>query len=122
MIRDVTDLDVYQEALNLLPELYKLMNKLPRNESDLSGQTKRAAKSIAANIAEGFAKRYFEKEFKRYLLNAIGSSDEVISHLRKLQIVLPDLHSDSEILFDQYKILSKRLTKLYKIWSYKPQT
>ncbi|MBI3558935.1 four helix bundle protein [Candidatus Gottesmanbacteria bacterium] len=47
-------------------------------------QMKRAGKSIPANIAEGFAKRKSEAEFKRFLKIAIGSSDEVISHLRAL--------------------------------------
>lgn len=51
MINDVTDLDVYQEALKLLPGLYTLMDKVPRHELDLVSQTKRAAKSISANIA-----------------------------------------------------------------------
>lgn len=65
MIKDVTDLEVYKEALRLLPKLYELLRKLPNSEKDLEIQTKRAAKSASANIAEGFAKRHFEKEFKR---------------------------------------------------------
>jgi len=43
MIKDVTDLQVYQEAMRLLPKLYELLNKLPLVEKDLQFQAKRAA-------------------------------------------------------------------------------
>lgn len=44
------------------------MARLPLSERDLEIQAKRAAKSVTANLAEGFAKRFSEKEFKRFLL------------------------------------------------------
>ena len=77
---------------------------------------KRAAKSISANIAEGFGKRHFGKEFKRYLLNALGSSDEVISHLRTLSLIVPELSEKNNILLEKYKLLSKRINALHKKW------
>src|SRR5436190_13248703 len=41
-------------------------------------QIRRASKSICGNIAEGFGKRRRSTaEFKRYLLMAIGSADEM---------------------------------------------
>ena len=118
MIKDVTDLQVYQEALELLPRVYLLMDKLPLSERDLQIQTKRAAKSIPANIAEGFAKRFSEKEFKRYLMIALGSSDEVITHLRVLLIVAPRFNSESNTLLVEFRILSKRLNTLHKNWHF----
>lgn len=42
------------------------MSENQMSERDLELQTKRAAKSVSANIAEGFAKRFSEKEFKRF--------------------------------------------------------
>ncbi len=115
MIRDVSDLEVYQESLKLLPELYSLVERLPRSEIDLVIQCKRAAKSIPANIAEGFAKRVFVKEFKRFLKIAIASSDEVITHLRIVSIVKPDL-IEAKILGEKYKVLSKRINALSTKW------
>ncbi|HJZ05502.1 MAG TPA: hypothetical protein VJ327_06635 [Patescibacteria group bacterium] len=47
---------------------------------------------------------------------AIGSSDEVISHLRALAIAVPRLTEEAKILADKYKILSRRLNKLHSIW------
>lgn len=118
MIKDVTDLEVYQEAIRLLPKLYELLKKLPISERDLEIQAKRAAKSVTANIAEGFAKRFSEKEFKRFLMIAIGSNDEVISHLRILSIVTPRLGQESNELLEEYKTLSKRINTLHKNWRF----
>jgi four helix bundle protein len=119
MIMDVTDLEVYQESMRLLPKLYELLSRLPANEKDLEIQTKRAAKSVSANIAEGFAKRFSEKEFRRYLLIALGSNDEVISHLRTLIIIVPRLSIQSAKLLEEYKILSKRINVLHKNWKFR---
>jgi four helix bundle protein len=116
MIRDVTDLEVYKVSLDLLRELYELIRKIPKSEYDTVLQVKRASKSISANIAEGFAKRSSEKEFKRFLKIAIGSSDEVISHFRTIFIIVPRLKSEVKILAEKYKILSKRLNKLHSSW------
>lgn len=116
MIRDVTDLEVYQESLTLLKELYIFLEKVPKSEYDSVIQCKKAGKSIPANIAEGFAKRSSEAEFKRFLKIAIGSSDEIISHLRTLAIAVPRLTEETNILAEKYKILSKRLNKLHKNW------
>lgn len=118
MIKDVTDLEIYEEALRLLPELYKVVNNLPLSERDLELQAKRAAKSVPANIAEGFAKRSSEKEFRRYLLIALASNDEVITHLRTLSITFPKVKSHSDILLEKYKTLSKRINTLHKNWRF----
>ena len=116
MIRDVMDLEVYKESLTLLRDLYGFLLKVPKTEYDSVKQLKRAGKSISAEIAEGFAKRVSELEFKRFLMIAIGSSDEVISHLRALAITVPRLTQDAKIIAEKYRILSKRLNKLHSIW------
>lgn len=116
MIKDVTDLEVYIESLKLLPDLYGLTKKLPKSEYDLALQVKRSSKSIASNISEGFAKRVSDKEFKRFLKIAIGSSDEVITHLRMIAIVQPKLLLEAKNLAERYKILSKRINSLHTHW------
>lgn len=116
MIKDVLDLEVYRLSLKLLPEIYVLTGKLPKSEYDLVLQIKRAAKSIPSNVAEGFAKRASDKEFKRFLKIALGSSDEVISHLRTIAIVQPYRLEDAKELADKYKVLSKRINTLCANW------
>jgi len=119
MIRDVTDLEVYQDSLKLLQKLYNFVNKIPRSEYDSVIQIKRASKSIPANIAEGFAKRSSEKEFKRFLKIAIGSSDEVVTHLRTIAITVPRLLEEVKNMGEEYKTLSKRINKFHSIWQSK---
>lgn len=116
MIKDVSDLEVYQESLKLLPLLYKFVDILPKSEYDLVFQIVRAARSIAPNIAEGFAKRYSEKEFRRFLKIALASCDEVITHLRIIAITYPNLTEKARVLAERYKILSKRINTLCSNW------
>jgi four helix bundle protein len=118
VLKDITDLDVYNESLRLLPKLYELLDRLPISEQDLRIQAKRAAKSVPANLAEGFAKRFYEKEFKRYLMIALASNDEVITHLRILSTVKPKFANHSNILLEDFKTLSKRINTLHKNWRF----
>lgn len=116
MIPDVTDLEVYRESLRLLKKLYDFLKKVPKSEYDTVAQCKKCGKSIPANTAEGWAKRSSELELKRFLKIAIGSSDELISHLRTIVIAVPKLLQEAKELAEEYKILSKRLNKLYSTW------
>lgn len=116
MIRDVTDLEVYKESLRLLKKLYEFLEKLPKSEYDSVVQCKKCGKSIPANTAEGWAKRSSAAEFKRFLKIAIGSSDELISHLRTIVIAVPRLLQEARELAEDYKVLSKRLNSLHTNW------
>lgn len=116
MIRDVTDLNVYKESLRLLKKLYEFLKKVPKSEYDSVIQCKKCGKSIPSNIAEGWAKRSYELELKRFLKISIGSSDELISHLRTIAIVVPRLMEEAKELASDYKLLSKRINSLHKNW------
>ena len=110
-MQDVNELKIYQNALKLLKPIYQLANLLPNSEFDLKSQLLKSAKSIAPNIAEGFAKKRSQNEFKRFLLIVLGSSDEVITHLRQIKIIgfpiIKDATCDKLICF--YKIESKQI-------------
>lgn len=116
MIRDVTDLDVYNFSLELLEKLYSLLRKIPLSEKDTVYQCKKCGKGIPAHIAEGFAKRSSALEFKRFLKIGIGTSDELVTHMRSLAIAVPRLKDEALILAEEYKVLSKRLNKLHSSW------
>lgn len=116
MIRDVTDLQIYQDSLTLFSELVVFLKNFPYSELDLKRQCKRAAQSISANIAEGFAKKKSEKEFKRYLIIALGSSDEMMSHMRILKISVPNLGIKATEFESKYKTLSRRINKMISVW------
>jgi four helix bundle protein len=109
MIRDVEDLEVYRRSMQLLNPIYKLAGLLPKEELLLKDQLTGAAKSIPATIAEGFAKRASVKEFKRYLMISLGSSDETITHLRQIKLLeFPNIKPETcDSLIKHYKIVSK---------------
>ncbi len=73
------NLEVFQRAYKISLEIHKASLKFPAIEQyAIADQTRRASKSVGANIVEGFAKQVHSKaEFKRYLMNALGSSDEM---------------------------------------------
>ena len=74
------DLEVFRRAYRISLDLHRASLLLPKVEQfgGLADQMRRASKSICANIAEGFGKqRRSNLEFKRYLLMAIGSADEM---------------------------------------------
>ncbi len=116
MIKDIDDLDIYQDSLHLLSDLYDLVSKLPPYERDTVDQIRRAAKSIPANIAEGFGKKIYPKEFRRYLMIAMGSSDECVAHLRILFVTTPRFRDKISELGVRFKVLSKRINKLRSSW------
>lgn len=109
-------LDVFQRAYRLALEIHKISNKFPQDEQYvLADQLRRASKSICANIVEGCAKQFHSKrEFRRYVVIAIGSSDETRLWCRFSR----DLGYLSEAQWkkwrDELSEISKMLTGLYK--------
>ena len=74
--RTFEDLVVWQKAHQFVLAVYRLTRAFPRSEIyGLTSQFRRAAVSIAANIAEGFRKRG-NADKVRYLNIAQGSLEE----------------------------------------------
>jgi len=73
------DLEVFRKAYRISLDVHRASLAFPQIEQyALADQVRRASKSICANIAEGAAKqRQSKAEFKRYLLMALGSADEM---------------------------------------------
>ena len=70
-------LDAWQAAHRLVLAVYQATRSFPKNELyGLTSQARRAAFAIAANMAEGSAKRG-PREFRRYLDIAVGSLAEL---------------------------------------------
>lgn len=81
LAKDHKDLIVWQKAMDLLVEVYRLVKKLPKEETyALSDQMRRAAVSIPSNIAEGRG-RSSDKDYLRFLFIARGSRAELDTQL-----------------------------------------
>jgi four helix bundle protein len=76
-MQDFKRLTVWQSARRLSRSVYELTASFPAiEEFGLKTQMRRAAVSICANIAEGAGRRG-DREFRRFLDHAIGSSCEL---------------------------------------------
>ena len=78
-VKSFEDLEVFKRSYRVSLEVHRLSLDFPRSEQFvLADQVRRASKSICANIAEGFSRqRYSSADFKRFLVMAIGSADEM---------------------------------------------
>lgn len=75
------DLDVWKKAVDCVEEVYKLTRDFPDDEKfGLTGQMRRAAVSIPANIAEGYGRTH-RGDYLRHLSYARGSLAELETHL-----------------------------------------
>ena len=87
------DLIAWQKAMDLVEKIYRLTEALPAREHyGLSNQLRRAAVSVACNIAEGQA-RYSKKDFRHFLRVAKGSLAEIETQVliaRRLDYVSQD--------------------------------
>ena len=109
-IVSVRDLRIYSLANELLPQIYEIQTP----EIDLNRQLKRAARSIAANISEGYARKDSSKEFKRFLRIALGSSDEVQTHLEQIQLIYK---IDTHEAIESFRDLSRQINKTIQVWN-----
>ena len=77
--RAVEDLDVFKEAYRISLEVHRCSLNFPSIEQyALGDQVRRASKAICANLAEGFGRQAASRaEFKRFVMMAMGSADEM---------------------------------------------
>ena len=71
------DLKVYQMAFDLAMEIFEESKKFPIEEKySLTDQIRRASRSVAANIAEGYRKKQYPKMFVSKIADADGEATE----------------------------------------------
>ena len=119
MVRSVEDLEVFRRAYRLSLELHRLSLELPRIEQfALADQLRRASKSICANLTEGFAKQsHSAAEYRRYVVTAMGSSDETQLWLRYcVDLGYVDEERGKRWMSD-FAEISRMLRGLYASWS-----
>lgn len=102
------DLIVWQKAHQFVLSTYKLTKQFPKEETyGLTSQFRRAATSIAANIAEGYKKKG-AKDKLRFFNIAQGSLEECRYFLiltLDLEYV-EDINKEKELLIETSKLLN----------------
>jgi len=70
-------LKVYQLAYQLAMEIFQVSKSFPTEEKySLTDQIRRALRSVAANIAEGYRKKRYPKMFVSKMIDADGEATE----------------------------------------------
>jgi four helix bundle protein len=110
-IKSFEDLIVWQKAVELSVEVYKLSRNFPKEEIfGLTAQIRRASNSISLNIAEGTVKS--TKSYINHLKTAAGSASEVLSAAilaYKLELV-----SETDLIKIRGKV-AEELKMIYKM-------
>lgn len=114
-MRDYTKIKAWELADEFAVEVYRMSAVFPDNEKyALTSQLRRAAYSIAANIAEGAGRRT-TKDFVRFLDMAMGSANEAtyFCHLaNRLGYITDDTYFP---LKDQVDSVSKCLASYIRV-------
>ncbi|MEW6696542.1 MAG: four helix bundle protein [Bacillota bacterium] len=106
-------LEVYQKSYKLCLEIHKLTMSFPKHELyEIGSQFRRAAVSIPLNIAEGYGRREYSKDFKKFLITAKASSNEVIVLLNMVRDLGYITEEGFEMLLVEFKHLERQLSKL----------
>ena len=106
------DLEVYQIAHRLGAELHRFSLSLPKYELYESGsQLRRAAKSISANIVEGYGRRRYQADYISFLVYAHSSCDETIEWVEYIKDCHPDHAEAAGQYLAQLDTLGRKLNR-----------
>ncbi|WP_456369979.1 four helix bundle protein [Thermodesulfatator atlanticus] len=113
-MKDYKELRVWNEAMDLVVDIYKIIKNFPKEENYvLADQIRRSVISIPSNIAEG-ANRNTKKEFIQFLYIALGSSSELETQLliaKRLGYVF-DIEKELETILKIRKMVNSLIKSL----------
>ena len=109
--RRFEDLVAWQRGRELQTSLFPVIQACHRTDIPLADQLRRAARSVTANIAEGF-ERNTRGDFARFLAIAKGSAGEIRSHLYECRDAGIISATDFEMLKRQVEAVSGTIAKL----------
>ncbi len=118
------DLEIWKLARQMAVAVHRMtLQDLPKFEMYEEGsQIRRSAKSICANIVEGYGRRRYRQEFTRFLVFAHSSCDETIDHLEMLfetgslenEAVYRDLSSQLDLLGRKLNVFIDSVERLHR--------
>jgi four helix bundle protein len=110
-MKKLEDLRIYNKSIELIKQIYKLINNNKELSRDFSlcDQIKRASVSVSTNIAEGYYRS--QRQTKNYLAIASGSANETVT----LLVIINSVYSlNTEDLQNEYKVLGKQINAFSK--------
>jgi four helix bundle protein len=117
-IKSLNDLEVYRLSYSLSVEIQYLTLTFPKEEMySLTSQIRRSSRSVAANISEGFAKRYHENLFRQHLVIALGSLAETKTWLEFARDFSYISEEKFDEFFEKYDLVGAKLFRLFSTWN-----
>jgi four helix bundle protein len=111
------DLNVWQVAMELVVETYRLTRMWPDAERyGLISQAQRSSVSVPANIAEGYGRGH-TAEYLHHLFMARGSLLELETHLevaKRLTYVTPETLTNAQTLLARVGMMLNKLIQALK--------
>ena len=116
-IASYRDLRVFQRGYELALKVHRVTQKFPLFERrELGSQLRRAAASIPINIAEGYGRKRSADDFKRFLVIAMGSANEVSVELSLAKDLVYLSKETCEALQTECDEIGKGIHKLIQVW------
>jgi four helix bundle protein len=110
MTKSYRELDIYNISFDLFIEVHQFSMKLPKYELfELGSQIRRSSDSVNSNIVEGYGRRRYKRDFVRFLTYSHSSNDETINHLKKIQLLYPELEEKAKELKNSYDLLGGKI-------------
>ena len=116
-IASYRDLRVFQRSYELALRIHRITQKFPIFERrELGSQLRRAATSIPTNIAEGYGRKRSADDFKRFLVMAMGSANEVSVELNLAMDLGYFSKETCDVLQTECDEIGKGIHKLIQVW------
>jgi four helix bundle protein len=113
-VESYKDMIVWRQAMDLVVAVYAVTKRWPKEELyGLTSQVRRAATSVPANIAEGFA-RENRGSYQQFLRIAQGSLKELETHLLIAQRIGISDQESTTALLGQAESVGKLLRRLIR--------
>jgi len=113
VVQSYKDLIVWQKGINLVSEIYKVTERFPKSEMfGLTSQIRRAAVSIPANLAEGYARKH-RGEYAQFVKIAFGSGAELETHLliaQNIKFIKKEEAAEAEALLNEVMRMLNKLS------------
>jgi|TARA_B110000240_G_C13460565_1_gene436481 four helix bundle protein len=112
MLLSYRDLNVWQNAMNLVEDVYKITANFPKEEKyGLISQIRRCSVSIPSNISEGFMRKS-TKEYIQFIYISLGSLGELDTQM-EIAVRLKFMESQKEFN-EKLLLIRKQLYGLVK--------
>ena len=117
MIKTFFDLDVYRLGNEYAMKIFVLTRTFPKSETySLTSQIVDSSRSICANIAEGWGRRIYENDFKKFLVYSMGSLQETKSWLNFALQCEYIGEAEFNQLLEEAEVIGSKLFKLHQNW------